>query len=246
MIGDREYKVLPKGFYISLIQKAFEDLAIDTFFDERRADFDFPADTLTLPLPEGCFNIRNIYMYTGTHCDFVHTRKVYWKANYYTEGKGYIANNKGHNLRDPFYRNGFYGNVDNRYAGTNTHDRLFDPNRELFYGLQMGNIMFSSSCKTAGTKVHIHYNGTGCAIGEIPIIPIFLRTAIEDYVMCYALMFRIANDSAPRRWQALLNTYERRLDREGMGGSWHNAELRIKSLNQSQRDELALYLGRPS
>lgn len=245
-VADRDFKSYPKSLYISFIQRAFEALAIDTFFDEQRENFDFPLENLTLPLPEGCFNVRNVYMYSGTDCDFHHSRKVYWKRNYYTEGNGYIANDKGQNVRDPFYGNRYPAFIENRFAGTNIQENLFDPNRQLFYNIQRGSIMFSSSCRSAGNKVHIHYNGTGCAIGEIPIIPIFLRTAIEDFLTIEVLLLKIGEENDPRRWQSLLSYYTPKLDREGYNGSWHNAELRIKTLNQSQRDELSLYLGRAS
>lgn len=238
--------MFPKGLYISFIQRAFEALALNTFFDERHADFNFPTDTLTAPLPEGCFNVIGAWMYSGSQCDFHDTRKIWWKRNYFTEGKGYIANNKEDNRKDPFFPKNYPSDINIRAAVGGPNENLFSLNRHLFYNIQNGNIMFSSSCKSAGTKVHIYYNGTGCAIGEVPIIPIFLRTAIEDYLTVEALLLRIANDVDPRRWQSLLGFYNTKLDKEGMNGSWHNAEYMIKSLNESQRSDLYEYLGRPS
>lgn len=230
MVGDREFKVLPEGFYNGLIQSAFEELAIATFFQELRADFDFP-DGLVHPLPEGCFNVENIYVYNGDKCVIENSHKVWWKRNYFTRGQGYIANNKGNS--DPFSRE-YRFNKDNH-----------GPEQTLFYNIQMGNIMFSPSCRNAGTRVHVHYNGTGCAIGEAPIIPVFLRAAIEDYVIQEALLFRMANDPVNfRMWQNLQVTYERRLDKSGYNGSWHTAKMNVKNMNSSQREELSVYLGR--
>jgi hypothetical protein len=242
MVGDRDYKIIPRGFYMSLIQEAFEKLAIDTFFQELRADFDFPIDTLTLPLPEGCFNVKNVYMFSGTECNITKSHKVYWKRNYFTRGVGFIANDKGNqNLGDPFYANHSLGN---RYGN---HETIrFDGNivnQRLFYNLQMGNIMLSSSCASMGNKVHIHYNGTGCAIGDVPIIPIFLRQAMEDFVIEAALRFRIANDPVnARNWMAVQQLYDKRLN-QPYEGSWEKAEQRIKFMNSSQREELGDYLG---
>ena len=76
MVGDREYKSLSKGFYLSLIQEAFESLALDTFFDERRYDEDFPLETLTMSLPPGCFNLKNVYLFTGDKCIISDSRKI--------------------------------------------------------------------------------------------------------------------------------------------------------------------------
>ena len=243
MVGDREYKVLSKGFYQSLIQQAFEALALDTFFDERRHDEPFPEETLTISLPPGCFNLRNVYIFTGDKCNIADSRKVYWKRNYYSEGKGYIANDKGnHNHNDPFYSN---HTARREEMNSDRRDNLSVENR-LYYNIQMGNIIFSSSCRGLGAKIHFHYNGTGCDIGETPIIPIYLRRAMEDFVIEAALRFRMANDPVnARTWQSLQQMYDKRLN-DPINGSWQNAEIKVKSLNSSQREELIEYLGRPA
>lgn len=243
MVGDRDYKNLPRGFYYSLIQKAFEELSIDSYFQELRADFEFPYETLTAKLPEGCFNVKNVYIFSGDSCNIESSRKVYWKRNYYTKGQGYIANDTGRNSKDPYYN---YRNmplsVDKSLI---RYDNEQSVNSALFYNIQVGDIMFSSSCRNAGQKVHLHYNGTGCAIGDAPIIPVYFRTAIEDYVIESALRFRIANESGDvRKWQSLYGMYANRLDKEGMNGSWFKAVMRVREMNASQREELAEYLGR--
>lgn len=241
-VGDRDYKVFPKGFYMSLIQKAVEGLAIDTFFQELRADLDIP-ENLTIKLPEGCFNVKNIYVFTGNECVIQNSHKVWWKRNYFTKGNGYIANDKGNNRNDPFYDS----HNDNLTYGSDKGLMRYGTNsveNRLYYNIQMGDLMLSSSCRSAGNKVHIHYNGTGGAIGEEPIIPVFIREAVEDYVCEAALRMRMANDPMnARTWQALWQVYENRLNKP-YDGSWAKAEYRVKSLNQSQRSELAEYLGR--
>lgn len=243
MAGDRDYKSLPKGFYYSLIQKAFEELNMDSFFQEVRVDLDFPED-LSLTLPKDCFNMLNVYIFSGDKCNIESSRKVWWKRNYYTKGGGgYIANDKGNNTNDPYYNSHTTnGATDKSLIRFNDANSV---NSALFYNIQMGEIMFSSSCKSAGTKVHLHYNGTGCAIGEAPIIPTYFRSAIEDYVIEAALRFRMANDSGDiRKWQAIWNIYTKQLDKEGMDGSWFKAVMRVRNMNSSQRAELSEYLGR--
>jgi len=244
MVGDRDHKVLPKGFYYSLIQKAFEDLNMDSFFQEMRVDIPFPMDTLTLPLPTDCFNVRNVYIFDGDNCNINQSRKVWHKRNYFTKGNGYIANDKGRDNRDPYYAShSLTTSTDKSLIRYQGNDNL---NSVLYYNIQMGEIMFSSSCRSAGGKVHIHYNGTGCAIGEAPIIPVYFRSAIQDYVITEALLFRIANSGPEdvRKWQALYNTYERKLDKEGMNGSWHKALMRVRDMNTSESEELKEYLGK--
>lgn len=243
LVGDRDYKSLPKGFYISIIQKAVEELAIDTFFQELRVDLDFPYDNLTIDLPSGCFNVKNVYVFSGDECVYSKSHKVWWKKNFFTNGNGYIANNKGNNPGDPFYDSNYNGNVYGdksliRFQGNSIE-------RRLFYNIQMGKMMFSSSCRNVGQKVHIHYNGTGGSIGEQPIIPTFARVAIEDYVLEYVLRQKIATDSDPRRWQSLYNITHSRLNKP-YEGSWAKAEYRIRNMNESQRRELCEYLSKPA
>lgn len=241
MAGDKDFKALPKSFYEALIQQAFEKLALATFFDEKRADIPLNGE-LIHDLPKDCFNVKNVYVFNGNSCDIASSRKVYWKRNYYTPGTGYIANNKWNNFMDPFYNNNFVGA--HRY-GEKVTVRLDDnTNNVLYYNFQMGKIMLSSSCLGAGNNLHIHYNGTGCPIDEVPIIPVFLREAMEDYVITQALLVRMANDSGDiRKWQALYNTHEAKLSHP-YEGSWARAEYAVKTLNASQREELAEYLGR--
>lgn len=249
MVGDTDNKMFAKGLYISIIQKAFEELAIDSFFDVRRETLDFPTDSLTVPLPEGCFNVRNVYLLNGDDCNIDETLKVYWKRNYFTKGNGFVANDKGNNQHDPFYtqRNVGLGSDHNRFDKSNVRNQA-NVLHAFYYNIQGGNIMFSSSCRNKTNKVHIEYNGTGCAIDDVPIIPIFLRTAIEDYVIETVLRMRTAME-ADRKWSMLWQIYEKRLNKEGnygYGGSWMTAQYRVKTLNSSQRNELAEYLSKPA
>ncbi len=54
---------LTKGWYVSRIQKALQELAFDTFFSEVTLDLTLNRDTLSMEMPEGIFNIREIYLY---------------------------------------------------------------------------------------------------------------------------------------------------------------------------------------
>lgn len=242
MVGDREHKSLPRSFYHVLIQQAFEKLALHTFFDEKRANI--PLDgKLVHALPTDCFNVKNVYIFTGTICDITSSRIVWWKRNYFTEGVGYIANDKGRNFRDPFYSTHETG-IHNYGNQLTVRDGGIEVNNALFYNFQMGNIMLSSSCLGAGQNLHIHYNGTGCPIGEAPIIPIYLREVMEDYVITEALLARMANDKSDVRiWQTLYNTHSAKLNTP-YTGSWARAETLILSMNSSQRSQLYEYLGR--
>lgn len=240
--GDKEFKIIPKSFYMSFIKDAFMQLNMTSFFMEQRKDYDFPPN-LTLSLPEDCFNVLNVYVFNGDECNVQNSRIVHWKRNYYTKGgQGYIANDKGNNNNDPYYDGREVINNDKSLIRYNGGESL---NSVLFYNIQMGNIMFSSSCKAVGAKVHIHYNGTGGNILDEPIIPAFFKDAIEDFIIEAALRLRVANEpDKAKLYYPLMQTYSNRLDKNGMNGSWHEAVQKVKNLNKGQRADLANYLGR--
>lgn len=241
MAGDKENRIVPYGFLMALVQRAWEDLNMQSYFKDGHADFDMPQD-LSIPLPADCFDVKNIYVYSGDLCVIGQSHKVYWKRNYYTKGNGFLANDKGYNSRDPFFRS-HIARPDNK--ALIRHDDPRSVNRTLYYNLQNGFLMLSSSCLLAGNKVHIHYGSTGCDVGDAPIIPVYFKTAIEDYVTEAALRFRMAQEPANyRMWRDLQQSYERRLDKEGMNGSWFTAVKRASQLNKDQREALGTYLGR--
>ncbi len=240
--GDMGYKAFNKGFYMTLIQDAFEELNMTSFFAEERADFDFPMDNLTLALPKGCINVMNIYIYSGSECNPNNSRKIWWKRNYYTKGgPGYIANDKGRNMMDPFLENHF--TVSNTDKSLIRYDAADSVNQTLYYNIQMGNIMFSSSCRSAGNKIHIHYRGVGGDVTEAPIIPRYYKQAIEDFVTEGILRVRMANEPSNIKFlQPLWMMYNNKLDKNGMNGSWFNAVQMVRDMNTSQSSELAEYL----
>lgn len=245
--GDTSYKYAPKGFYVQLISDAFEELNMDTMLLDGHADFDMPTDHLTIPLPGDCFNVRNIWIFDGSICDIGRSRKVWPKRNFYTQGHGYLANRTGRNTNDPYYPNDTL--VSSRTPESNDKSLIRYANNEtvnnvLFFNVQNGNLMLSESCRRAGGRVHIHYNSTGCEVGDAPIIPRFYKTAIEDYATEAAMRFRMANESSNKTWQVLQQTYERRSDKNGMNGSWHDAVMKSRAMSTAEKESLSAYLGK--
>jgi hypothetical protein len=248
LVADPRMDFYSKGGYTSLVQQALEGLSFDTFFDIRRESFDFPVDSLSLDMPLGAFNIKEIYLYHGTECDITRSQKVWHKRNYYTKGAGYFANNKGNNVNDPFYdsnsikfSNTLDGSVNRGYYRRD----VGSANDHYFYNVQNGVIMFSSPCR-AFEKVHVVFNGTGCDIGDEPIIPLFLREAVKDFVCEEVLRAKMAIDP---KMATLWSIYEKRLNRDqkyGFNGSWPRAEYRVKTMSSAERSDLFEYLGRPS
>ena len=256
LVDDERLELNTKGYYTSMIQQALEALAFETFFDERRETAPFPTETLTMMMPKGAFNLRNVYIFNGTECNIGNSRKVWWKRNYFTKGKGYIANNKGERTRDPFISG---ESILDRYGeptlNQNQIDRYEDKSliryrnnldRTYFYEVQNGMVLFSKQCAVF-QSVMLEFNGTGCDIGDVPIVPMFLRAAVKDYVCEFTLRIRMAKDQT-NKWGGLWKIYEQRLnmdERYGIGtGSWGKAQQFVKNMNTSQRAELKEYLSR--
>jgi hypothetical protein len=244
MAGDQEYKVIPKGFYIALISDALKEFELDSMFTIARKDFDMPTDNLSIPLPEDCFNLKEVYVYSGDACTISNSKKLWWKRNYYTTGNGYFAKDKGNNGNDPYYLTHNNYGEDKSLIRYNNQDSV---NNLLFYGVQMGVLMLSSSVLSAGSKIHIVYNSTGSSVLDAPIIPLFCKQAVEDFVTESALRFRMANEpSNIRAWMPLQQMYAIRLDKEGKNGSWFNAIMRVRNLDDAERNDLNNYYGRGS
>lgn len=232
---------------MSLIQQAFQGLAFDTFFDKKVSEFPFPTDDLRLELPLGAFNPQHIYIFNGSVCTVGAAQKVWWKRNYIPakKGHGYLADNRGNNVGDPFYPSGSF-NVrrENLVNGQLPMGRT-TISSAYFYNIQDGTIVFSSVCRQFA-MVQMRYNGTGCDIGAIPIIPLFLREAVCDFVAESTLRIRMAKE--PTAWTKLWQIYDQRLNRDtryGIGmGSWQRAEKFSKTLSASKREDFFEYYGR--
>jgi len=228
LVRDADFKLLSRGYYISQIQQALEELAFDTYFDEKHEAFDIP-ENFRIEMPKGMFNIKNMYLFNGDICDIASSTPVWYKANFINgkSGSGYVANNKGNNT-DPFTR------------------RLgVDPmlNSGLYYyAIQNGEIMLSSNCGNY-QKLFVHYNGTGGDVGEVPFIPLFLRQAVKDYVTVNALEVRIAESelSEMSRWSNLLSYHKNNLE-EHYDGSWAKAEKRVRKLDMKERKDIKEYM----
>lgn len=245
-VDDERYEINSSGFYISLVQQALEGLAFDTFFDTKQFDCPFPKDDLRLEMPIGSFNMKHIYIYNGASCDIRQAQKVWYKANYYrTGGKGqYFADNRATGSRDPFFPNHGVHDREIHLHNPMNIPRPGNLDHTYFYNIQNGIIVFSSVCRNF-EKVHLEFNGTGCDIGEVPIIPQFLREAVQDFVAESTLRIRMAKDS--RAWSSLWSVYAKRLNRDqeyGIAtGSWYRAGYRVRNMSASKRADLLEYFG---
>jgi hypothetical protein len=241
MAGDTEFKAIPRGFYKTIVQDAFRELNMHTLFLDARVDYKMPQN-LVVELPDDCVDVTDVYVFNGDRCVISNSRKVYWKRNYFTNGNGYIANNKGNNHGDPFMGSTSSLPQDNNMirVGDSTSTSGI-----LFYEIESGQLRVSSSCRSAGAKLHVKYKSSGGDLMDAPVIPLFFKKAIQDYVISEALLFRMANEpSRIRDLSQLQRRYEMALDKNGMDGSWHSATMLARRTTSSKMDELKTYLGR--
>lgn len=241
-VGDEDYRFSSKGWYISQMQQALEELSFDTLFDEKVVELDINKN-LNVEMPEGTFNIIEMYLFNGDLCNISGRKNLWHKRNYFTKGGGYLARNTGNN-RDPFYTsNSFY----NRKHDLRT-DRITRGSNEnnYYYNIHNGVIMLSEPCLSY-QKLAVVLNGTGCAIGDLPIIPLFFRQAVKDYVCEVALRNRLIEEP---NLSGLWKIYDKNLNKnETFGfytGSWYLAKRRITAMNDHERESLREYLSKPT
>lgn len=228
-VGDSDFKLNSKGWYTSQIQQALEELSFDTFFNEYNSSYDVPSD-LRLELPEGAFNIRQIFLFNGDDCDCTIEKRanVWFKRNFINGegGRGFVARNTYSNDNDVFHGKG------PSKIPSNLH----------FYSIQNGMIMLSENCLNY-KRIMLVYNGVSCNIGDVPVVPIFFRQAVKDWVLVKALEIKasdVAGTNMYSHWAGMLNRVDNSLNKP-YDGSWAKAEYRSKQLNHKERQDIKEY-----
>lgn len=250
-VDDEKFLINSEGYYRSLVQQALEGLAIDSFFDKRHEDYDFPAQSLNLPMPRGAFNIKEIFLYHGNEFNIGRSQNVYWKRNFITNGNGYTAKAK-EGQPDPFHSTAFRRAdfwidkaLHNLPVTSNNPSlsTLGSFNFAYFCNIQNGMIMFSSVCRNF-EKVRIMFNGTGCDIGDVPMIPVIFRRAVADHATVAALEIRMAKE--PQKWGPLLKYWDGKLNgtKSGFDGSWYEAKYLAKTMHSKFREDIGEYLSK--
>lgn len=232
-VNDEKFrKGFSKGWYMSQIQDALQELAFDTFYQELTLDYEIPSN-LRLEIPKNVFNIREIYVYNGDGCCSPNNHQiVHWKNLFNNKGKdGYTArvsdsSETGTNS-SPF--------VSNYYDWeTDVHGKK----RKYYANIQNGTLMFSSTCGSY-SKVRLICNGMGVEVGDIPIIPRFFEQAIKDWVKEKFYESMKARD--PRTYRGLWA--DARDERTNLRtGSWKEARKRIASMDSWMKEDLNEYI----
>jgi len=222
-LGDEAERVFNPGWYVSQIEQALTELEIDSMFNEVYKDFPVP-ESLSIKIPSGCFNLRNVYLYSGDCCEVTNQVNVYWKRNYkLAKGSTYTANNKP-SIEDPFITN-----------------PISDDSHVYFFNVNNGFIELSSSC-LGYDNIRIQFNGVSTEIGQVPMIPRLFRQAIKSWVLCEAY-------KAMRRFDA--KTYNSLFNQEYMllmgnpyDSLWPVAIKRAKNMDTKYKSDFKEYMSR--
>lgn len=219
---DMEFKAFEYAFYLSQVQQALSELAYDTLFDQRTWTGAIPP-SLVLDLPDGLFNLEQVYVFSGTDCSIGNLSNVYWARHFFRHGGATVKEQRGVQT-DPFLENTTV------YAGG-----------ILYFNISGGKLYLSDAC--AGFQnVLVQYRGMGCKLGDAPMIPHYLREAVKNFVAKAILTVRFARD--PGRWSAVLDNVKR--DHFGNGGldagTWKQAQRRVQSIDIKARNDIARYL----
>ncbi len=237
--NDSGFKINTRGWYISQVRQALQELSFDTFFDEKNEELIIPND-LRVDMPKGAFNLKQLFLFNGTKCNVgSNTPTVWYKQNYWTGGNGYLARDKWDNNGDPFYRNR------NASPQARNEVNLGSSSQLYYFGIQNGLIMLSESCRKF-EKVMIFYNGIGGDIDSTPVIPQFFRQAVKDYVTSAGLEASIAQEIDPAKMNKLTylkNSVDTRMNKD-YDGSWAKAEQRAKHTDKKIRQAYKEYMAR--
>lgn len=240
LVGDADFKKVPKGRYDSITYRALLDLGFQTFFNKKRFDEPVPQD-LQLPLPANTFGVKEVYVFNGDACNIGSAQKLYYKENYYTRGNGFFAKNRAQEEAvDPYFpADREFVRIRDTNMAARREERMSQ--QLLYYSIENGVMYISPACRVY-QKLHIVAYGTNTPLGEVPLVPTMFINAVEDYVAEFITRELITYD--PKIYAGMNTIYNNRLQKFGMNGSWHEAVKRIRTMDKGRRDDWAEYYSR--
>jgi hypothetical protein len=221
VMNDEENKMLTPGFYNAQVKYALDELGFDISFLPVTNDYPMPTD-LMLDFPKGCFNLKNIHIFTGTPNNVGYVENVYWKKGAQTRGKetGYTADQHEWNLSDPFCRVASSGN-------------------SLYYfSIQNGIIRLSDAC-SGYDYIRVTFDGIPSQnLDVVKMVPPECRKAIVLWVTdkCAGAL-----KSREAKYRQVQVDAANQLDEYGLTGAWHEAKMRLLKLDKKKLNDVILY-----
>lgn len=221
VLDDSEFSHgLSKGWYISRVRDAMDELAVDTFNLELTTDIDIDHKKMAVKMPSGAFNIREMYLHNGV-CEPTSSKIVHWKRQFNNNGAGagHTAKIKqGQGSSDPYYPS---------YRATAGCNNL------CYANISNGLIMLSSN-SSGYTKLRVIYNGTYGDVGDVPVIPRFFKRAVIDYIE--ERFFMVMKSRDPRKWRSSWVDASNKLN--SRDGSWKKSRIRASSMHSWEKQSI--------
>jgi len=220
-LNDEDQRMLTPGFYRAKVKDALDELGFDMPFLEVVTDVELPDD-LIIDIPRGCFNLRQIHIFTGTPDKVEYVQDLHWKKGANTRGKetGYTADIHHWNVTDPFVR------------------VSVDEYSLHYFSVQNGRLFLSDACKDYA-YARIKFDGIpSMNLDEVKMVPPEVKKAVTLWVTekcAGALKMRDA------KYRAVQNDAAIRLDEYGLQGAWHEAKMRLVRLDTKQIKDVIKY-----
>jgi hypothetical protein len=236
-LDDKTMHKLTPGWYRKHVKRAMDELSFDAPFIEVVKDIVMPDD-MKVPVPKGFYNIENIHIYVGTPDAIGYQENVYWKRNFQTRGgvikeneytdSGYTANNHEHNVTDPFFKVSAFRT---------------SPSIAYYFNTRNGIIYLSAGCSIFD---YVRIEGKGVAsselaIDDIKLVPPFALKAVTLWVVEKGARALKGTDTGNRRYRTIQTDAATQLDEYGFNGAWHEAKVRLGSLDKKKWRDLIEY-----
>jgi hypothetical protein len=221
IMNDEDNHLLTPGFYNAQVKYALDELGFDISFLPVTNDYLLPDD-LMVDMPSGCFNLRNIHIYTGTPEEVGYVETVYWRKGVQTRGynTGVTANVNQWNISDPFFQ------------------VSIDSTSLYYFSVQNGIIRLSDDCSSFD-YIRLTYDGIPSKnLDSVKMIPPECRKAILDWVTVRCAGALKMRDN---KYRIVQTDAEKQLDEYGLNGSWHEAKMRLVRLDTKKLKDAILY-----
>jgi hypothetical protein len=220
-LNDEAQKLLTPGFYRSKVKDALDELAFDITFLPVTNDYEIP-DNLIVDIPKGCFNLRQIHIFTGTPDDVQYVENVYWKKGRHTRGAetGYTADVHHWNVTDPFIQ------------------VSIDEYSMYYFSVQNGRIYLSDAC-SGFDYVRLTFDGIpSMNLDEVKMVPPEVKKAVTLWATEKCASALKIRDS---KYRAIQADAASQLDEYGLSGAWHEAKMRLRRLDKKQMKDIIEY-----
>jgi hypothetical protein len=215
LVNDEEQDKLTPGFYRAQVKYALDELGFEApFYEAPPVDIALP-DNLIVDYPVGCYNLKQIHVYSGTPDNVQFLQNVYWKKGGHSRGKGtgLTADSHPWTFWDP-------------YCKVQLSNHLF---WRYYFTVHNGRITLSDSCANFD-YVRMIFDGIPSKhLDNIKMIPPEVRHAVMLWAAKRCLTFLFNKE---RGLSVPLQMVTKDLDEFGLDGAWHQAKNRIRNLDK--------------